>query len=137
MYLQFLQKGFIYIFSCIKFPYMNKHQNSHRSCLFPVLFNRISITFRKMDESKRPVWFTPEPDLQGIEPLPLELNRSGSSARSSGLNRHNGTNRRGHGRRGGGNSYESRGYYNAERSSEHNDSGDWPSSQRRGKPRSS
>lgn len=90
-----------------------------------------------MDESKRPVWFTPEPDLQGIEPLPLELNRSGSASRSSGLNNHNSTSRRGHGRRGGGNSYESRGYYNPERSSEHNDSGDWPSSQRRGMPRPS
>ena len=33
---------------------------------------RISITFRKMDESKRPVGFTPDPDLQGIKPLPYE-----------------------------------------------------------------
>ncbi|KAG7584209.1 Oxoglutarate/iron-dependent dioxygenase [Arabidopsis suecica] len=106
-----------------------------KHCVPAVPTKRISITFRKMDESKRPVWFTPEPDLQGIEPLPLELNHSGSASRSSGLNNHN--NRRGHGRRGGGNSYESRGYYNPERSSEHNDSGDWPSSQRRGMPRPS
>ncbi|ESQ30609.1 hypothetical protein EUTSA_v10012104mg, partial [Eutrema salsugineum] len=39
----------------------------------------ISITFRKMDESKRPVWFTPEPDLQGIQPLPYELKSFNSS----------------------------------------------------------
>ncbi|XP_010489437.1 PREDICTED: uncharacterized protein LOC104767102 [Camelina sativa] len=108
-----------------------------KHCVPAVPTKRISITFRKMDESKRPVWFTPEPDLQDIEPLALELNRSGSSVRSSGSNSHNGTNRREHGRRGGGNSYDSRGYYNAERSSEHNESGDWPSSQRRGNPRSS
>lgn len=103
-----------------------------------------------MDESKRPVWYTPEPDLQGIEPLPLELNRSGSAASSSGSNSQNGSNRRGHGRRGGrgGNNHDtrgyynhersnhdSRGYYNPERSNEQYDSGEWSSSQRRGKPR--
>ncbi|GLJ44270.1 hypothetical protein SUGI_0926090 [Cryptomeria japonica] len=30
---------------------------------------RISITFRKMDQSKLPYYFAPEPDMQGIEPL--------------------------------------------------------------------
>ncbi|KAL1191925.1 RNA demethylase ALKBH9B [Cardamine amara subsp. amara] len=109
-----------------------------KHCVPAVPTKRISITFRKMDESKRPVWFVPEPDLQGIEPLPLELNHSGSATRSSGLNNYNSTYRRGHGRRGGGsNSYDSRGYYNPVRNSEHNDSTEWSSSQRRGKPRPS
>lgn len=91
-----------------------------------------------MDESKRPVWFTPEPDLQGIEPLPLELNRSGSAARSSGSSNQNDTNRRGHGRRGGGGSnHDTRAYYNPERSNQqYDDSREWSSSQKRGKPRS-
>ncbi|CAN8327950.1 unnamed protein product [Cochlearia groenlandica] len=43
-----------------------------KHCVPPVPTKRISITFRKMDESKRPVGFTPEPDLQGIKPLPYE-----------------------------------------------------------------
>lgn len=30
---------------------------------------RISITFRRMDESKRPRGYVPEPDLQGLEPV--------------------------------------------------------------------
>ncbi|KAL1209204.1 RNA demethylase ALKBH9B [Cardamine amara subsp. amara] len=51
-----------------------------RHCVPEVSTKRISITFRKMDESKRPVWFIPEPDLQGIQPIiPCELNTSGSS----------------------------------------------------------
>lgn len=112
-----------------------------KHCVPAVPTKRISITFRKMDESKHPVWFTPEPDLQGIEPLPLDLNRSDSAARSSGSsNSHNGSNRRGgYGRRGGGggNNYETRGYYNAERSSEQYDSREWSSGQRRGRPRPS
>ncbi|KAG7552569.1 Oxoglutarate/iron-dependent dioxygenase [Arabidopsis thaliana x Arabidopsis arenosa] len=62
-----------------------------KHCVPAVPTKRISITFRKMDESKRPIWFTLEPNLQGIEPLPLELNRSGSAAKSSGSNNHNGT----------------------------------------------
>lgn len=33
---------------------------------------RISITFRRMDESKRPIWYTPEPDLLEIQPLSYE-----------------------------------------------------------------
>lgn len=112
-----------------------------KHCVPAVPTKRISITFRKMDESKRPVWFTPEPDLQGIEPLPLDMNRSDSAARSSGSsNNHNGSNRRGgYGRRGGGggNNYETRGYYNPERSSEQYDSREWSSGQRRGRPRPS
>ncbi|CAH8338798.1 unnamed protein product [Eruca vesicaria subsp. sativa] len=108
-----------------------------KHCVPAVPTKRISITFRKMDESKRPVWFTPEPDLQGIEPLPLDLNRrSDSAARSSGSSNHNVTSRRGGygGRRGGGNNYEKRGYYTPERSSEQYDSREWSSNQRRGRP---
>ena len=41
-------------------------------CVLPGCAFRISITFRKMDESKRPVGFTPDLDLQGIKPLPYE-----------------------------------------------------------------
>lgn len=33
---------------------------------------RISITFRRMDESKRPKGYAPEPDLQDIQPLSYE-----------------------------------------------------------------
>ncbi|CAA7022108.1 unnamed protein product [Microthlaspi erraticum] len=112
-----------------------------KHCVPAVPTKRISITFRKMNESKRPVWFTPEPDLQGIEPLPLEeLNRSGSgsASRSSGSNNYNIANRRGHERRGGGggSNHETRGYYNPDRSKQqYDDSGDWSSSQRRGKPK--
>ncbi|CAH2036201.1 unnamed protein product [Thlaspi arvense] len=53
--------------------------NVAKHCVPEVPTKRISITFRKMDESKRPVWFTPEPDLQGIQPLPYELNSSAAS----------------------------------------------------------
>ncbi|KAG7557242.1 Oxoglutarate/iron-dependent dioxygenase [Arabidopsis suecica] len=102
-----------------------------KHCVPAVPTKRISITFRKMDESKRPIWFTLEPNLQGIEPLPLELNRSGSAAKSSGSNNHNGTKWTSRRRQ----QYDSRGYYNPERSIEQNDCGDWSSNQRRGKPR--
>jgi len=44
-----------------------------------LFIHRISITFRKMDESKWPVWYTPEPYLQGIQPLTYELKSCGSS----------------------------------------------------------
>ncbi|CAI9110920.1 OLC1v1011028C1 [Oldenlandia corymbosa var. corymbosa] len=37
---------------------------------------RISITFRKMDESKWPIGYVPEPDLQGLQPLPYEVDSS-------------------------------------------------------------
>jgi len=42
----------------------------------PCICHRISITFRKMDEAKRPVGFVPEPDLQGIQPLSYELDKT-------------------------------------------------------------
>ena len=41
-----------------------------------VYLRRISITFRKMDETKWPVGYTPEPDLQGLQPLSYEADRS-------------------------------------------------------------
>ncbi|KAL1215564.1 RNA demethylase ALKBH9B [Cardamine amara subsp. amara] len=43
-----------------------------KHCVPAVPTKRISITFRKMDESKRPVGFIPEPDLQEVKPLPYE-----------------------------------------------------------------
>ncbi|XP_057960617.1 RNA demethylase ALKBH9B [Malania oleifera] len=47
-----------------------------KHCVPAVPAKRISITFRKMDESKRPVGFVPEPDLQGLQPLSYEENKS-------------------------------------------------------------
>ncbi|KAL4569025.1 hypothetical protein LXL04_024652 [Taraxacum kok-saghyz] len=43
-----------------------------KHCVPAVPTKRISITFRKMDESKWPSGFVPEPDLQGLEPLSYE-----------------------------------------------------------------
>ncbi|XP_021755394.1 RNA demethylase ALKBH5-like, partial [Chenopodium quinoa] len=40
-----------------------------KHCVPAVPSKRISITFRRMDESKRPVDYSPIPDLQGLEPL--------------------------------------------------------------------
>lgn len=37
---------------------------------------RISITFRRMDEIKRPVGYVAEPDLQGIQPLSYEVDKT-------------------------------------------------------------
>lgn len=42
----------------------------------PCIYHRISITFRKMDETKQPIGFVPEPDLQGIQPLSYEGDKS-------------------------------------------------------------
>lgn len=58
-----------------------------KHCVPAVPTKRISITFRKMDESKWPVGFTPEPDLQGLQPLSYEVDRSKHSNISK-LNRH-------------------------------------------------
>lgn len=52
-----------------------------KHCVPAVPTKRISITFRKMDESKWPSGFVPEPDLQGLEPLSYEPDRP-----KSGLN---------------------------------------------------
>ncbi|KAI3813604.1 hypothetical protein L1987_18332 [Smallanthus sonchifolius] len=46
-----------------------------KHCVPAVPTKRISITFRKMDESKWPVGFIPEPDLQGLEPLVYESDK--------------------------------------------------------------
>ncbi|XVF59761.1 hypothetical protein PTKIN_Ptkin07bG0301900 [Pterospermum kingtungense] len=40
-----------------------------KHCVPAVPTKRISITFRRMDELKRPIGYAPEPDLQDIEPL--------------------------------------------------------------------
>ncbi|KAL9393940.1 hypothetical protein Peur_013225 [Populus x canadensis] len=47
-----------------------------KHCVPSVPTKRISITFRKMDEAKRPIGFVPEPDLQGIQPLSYELDKT-------------------------------------------------------------
>ncbi|XP_030513590.1 RNA demethylase ALKBH9B isoform X2 [Rhodamnia argentea] len=46
-----------------------------KHCVPAVPTKRISITFRRMDESKRPKDYVPEPDLQGIQPLQYEVER--------------------------------------------------------------
>ncbi|XP_057529678.1 RNA demethylase ALKBH9B-like isoform X1 [Amaranthus tricolor] len=40
-----------------------------KHCVPAVPSKRISITFRRMDESKRPVYYAPEPEFVGLEPL--------------------------------------------------------------------
>ncbi|XAR57975.1 hypothetical protein NMG60_11026298 [Bertholletia excelsa] len=47
-----------------------------KHCVPAVPAKRISITFRKMVESKRPAGFVPEPDLQELHQLPYENDRS-------------------------------------------------------------
>ncbi|TXG59783.1 hypothetical protein EZV62_014356 [Acer yangbiense] len=47
-----------------------------KHCVPAVPTERISITFRKMDESKRPIGFVPEPDLQGIETLSYNIDKT-------------------------------------------------------------
>ncbi|KAJ9703697.1 hypothetical protein PVL29_005125 [Vitis rotundifolia] len=47
-----------------------------KHCVPAVPSKRISITFRKMDESKRPIGYLPEPDLQGLQPVSYEMDRS-------------------------------------------------------------
>ncbi|XXG66122.1 hypothetical protein AAC387_Pa05g3665 [Persea americana] len=46
-----------------------------KHCVPAVPNKRISITFRKMEDRKRPRGFVPEPDLQGIQPLTYDLNK--------------------------------------------------------------
>ncbi|KAJ0440147.1 putative oxoglutarate/iron-dependent dioxygenase, alpha-ketoglutarate-dependent dioxygenase AlkB [Helianthus annuus] len=46
-----------------------------KHCVPAVPTKRISITFRKMDESKHPAGFIPEPDLQGLEPLMYDTDK--------------------------------------------------------------
>ncbi|KAJ6367237.1 hypothetical protein OIU77_003577 [Salix suchowensis] len=47
-----------------------------KHCVPSVPTKRISITFRKMDKAKLPIGFVPEPGLQGIQPLPYELDKT-------------------------------------------------------------
>lgn len=47
-----------------------------KHCVPAVPAKRISITFRKMDDSKLPFRFTPDPELQNLRPLPLSVNGS-------------------------------------------------------------
>lgn len=47
-----------------------------KHCVPAVPAKRISITFRRMDESKRPSGYAPEPDLEGLQPLLVEADRS-------------------------------------------------------------
>ncbi|XP_074308595.1 RNA demethylase ALKBH9B-like [Silene latifolia] len=51
-----------------------------KHCVPAVPSKRISITFRKMDELKRPVYYAPEPDLQGLKPLRFEDDVSNKSS---------------------------------------------------------
>ncbi|XP_052196981.1 RNA demethylase ALKBH9B isoform X2 [Diospyros lotus] len=53
-----------------------------KHCVPAVPSERISITFRRMDESKRPFGYAPEPDLQGLQPLSYGTDRPGRSAPS-------------------------------------------------------
>ncbi|XP_009786421.1 RNA demethylase ALKBH9B [Nicotiana tabacum] len=50
-----------------------------KHCVPAVPTKRISITFRRMDESKRPVGYVPEQDLQGLQPLSYETDRQKKS----------------------------------------------------------
>ncbi|KAM7520094.1 hypothetical protein LguiB_019056 [Lonicera macranthoides] len=61
-----------------------------KHCVPAVPTKRISLTFRKMDESKWPIGFVPEPDLQGLEPLTYEpdgYKRSNQSKSKRPMNR--------------------------------------------------
>ncbi|CAK9157025.1 unnamed protein product [Ilex paraguariensis] len=50
-----------------------------KHCVPAVPTKRISITFRRMDDAKRPIGYVPEPDLQGLQPLCYETNGSKQS----------------------------------------------------------
>ncbi|KAJ7953115.1 oxidoreductase, 2OG-Fe(II) oxygenase family protein [Quillaja saponaria] len=50
-----------------------------KHCVPAVPTKRISITFRRMDESKRPIGYIPEPDLQGLRPLSYEVEKTKNS----------------------------------------------------------
>ncbi|KAL2532435.1 2-oxoglutarate (2OG) and Fe(II)-dependent oxygenase superfamily protein [Abeliophyllum distichum] len=53
-----------------------------KHCVPAVPTRRISITFRKMDESKQPIGFVPEAELQGLQPLPYAVDTSKNYNRS-------------------------------------------------------
>ncbi|XP_041020910.1 RNA demethylase ALKBH9B-like [Juglans microcarpa x Juglans regia] len=46
-----------------------------KHCVPAVPTKRISITFRRMDESKRPIGYVEEPDLLDIQPLPYQVEK--------------------------------------------------------------
>lgn len=50
--------------------------------VFGSIFLRISITFRRMDENRRPADYAPEPDLLGIQPLPYDLDKTNNNSNS-------------------------------------------------------
>ncbi|KAF9618724.1 hypothetical protein IFM89_002419 [Coptis chinensis] len=61
-----------------------------KHCVPAVLRKRISITFRKMDDSKLPFKFLPDPELQGIQPLgSSQLNKLSAQQVPSLPNLHN------------------------------------------------
>jgi len=87
--------------------------------VFVKTFARISITFRRMDESKRPFGYVPEPDLQGIQPLTYKA----EDEKKSGGHRSSHHVRRQRDRRGGRNDamgFASRNDRFSERDSNHN-----------------
>ncbi|KAI3451454.1 hypothetical protein Pfo_008119 [Paulownia fortunei] len=53
-----------------------------KHCVPAVSSKRISITFRRMDESKRPSGYAPEPDLQGLQPLSVDRSKKYNASRS-------------------------------------------------------
>lgn len=53
-----------------------------KHCVPAVPTKRISITFRRMDESKRPIGYAPEQDLLGFQPLSYEADRYEKSSTS-------------------------------------------------------
>lgn len=54
-----------------------------KHCVPSVPMKRISITFRRMDESKRPHGYVPEPDLQEIQPILYEADQPKKDKRHS------------------------------------------------------
>ncbi|KAJ6840479.1 RNA demethylase ALKBH5 [Iris pallida] len=55
-----------------------------KHCVPAVPTKRISITFRKMDQSKQPFGFKPEPDLQNIQPLQYDSVARETQQRNNG-----------------------------------------------------
>ncbi|KAL8151977.1 hypothetical protein V2J09_021785 [Rumex salicifolius] len=53
-----------------------------KHCVPAVPSKRISITFRRMDENKRPNGYVPEPDLQDLQPLSYEAETTETSTSS-------------------------------------------------------
>ncbi|KAL0726105.1 hypothetical protein Bca4012_022198 [Brassica carinata] len=113
-----------------------------KHCVPAVPKKRISITFRKMDESKRPVGFTLDPDLQGIKPLPYEQTTQSSTppviAAISSTRWNNDQNGGNYDSRGGGHR-EGRKHHESRRGYHHSESREWSSSsnRRRGNSRHS